>query len=56
MLEFHDRIAIGNGISRDAMLPGASPEYGYTRPFRSVGRRSIARCIGSRGESLRTIR
>ncbi|MFP5234243.1 MAG: ABC transporter permease [Acidobacteriota bacterium] len=27
MLEFHDRIAIGNGISRDAMLLGVSPEY-----------------------------
>jgi putative ABC transport system permease protein len=27
MLEFHDRIAVGNGISRDAMLLGVSPEY-----------------------------
>ncbi|MGA7157201.1 MAG: ABC transporter permease [Acidobacteriaceae bacterium] len=27
MLEFHDRIAIGNGTSRDAMLLGVSPEY-----------------------------
>ncbi len=27
MLEFHDRIAVGNGLSRDAMLLGVSPEY-----------------------------
>ncbi len=27
MLEFHDRIAVGNGVSRDAMLLGVSPEY-----------------------------
>ncbi len=27
MLEFHDRIAVGNGISRDAMLLGVSPQY-----------------------------
>ena len=27
MLEFHDRIAIGNGISRDAMLLGVRPAY-----------------------------
>ncbi|MGA8939577.1 MAG: ABC transporter permease [Acidobacteriaceae bacterium] len=27
MLEFHDRISVGNGISRDAMLLGVSPEY-----------------------------
>jgi putative ABC transport system permease protein len=27
MLEFHDRIAIGSGQSKDAMLLGVSPEY-----------------------------
>jgi putative ABC transport system permease protein len=27
MLEFHDRIAVGSGVSRDAMLLGVSPEY-----------------------------
>jgi len=27
MLEYHDRIAIGNGQSKDAMLLGVSPEY-----------------------------
>ncbi len=27
MLEFHDRIAVGNGVSKDAMLLGVSPEY-----------------------------
>lgn len=27
MLEYHDRIAVGNGVSRDAMLLGVSPEY-----------------------------
>lgn len=27
MLEFHDRIAIGNGQSKDAMLLGVSPRY-----------------------------
>jgi putative ABC transport system permease protein len=27
MLEFHDSISVGNGISKDAMLLGVSPEY-----------------------------
>jgi putative ABC transport system permease protein len=27
MLEYHDRIAVGSGISRDAMLLGVSPQY-----------------------------
>lgn len=27
MLEFHDRVAIGNGQSKDAMLLGVSPKY-----------------------------
>ena len=31
MLEFHDRIAIGNGISKDTMLLGVSPEYKQVR-------------------------
>jgi putative ABC transport system permease protein len=31
MLEFHDRIAIGNGVSKDAMLLGVSPEYKHIR-------------------------
>jgi putative ABC transport system permease protein len=31
MLEFHDRIAIGNGITKDAMLLGVSPEYKQIR-------------------------
>ena len=31
MLEFHDRIAVGNGISKDAMLLGVSPEYKQIR-------------------------
>ena len=31
MLEFHDRIAIGNGVSKDAMLLGVSPEYKQIR-------------------------
>jgi putative ABC transport system permease protein len=31
MLEFHDRIAIGNGISRDTMLLGVSPQYKQVR-------------------------
>jgi putative ABC transport system permease protein len=31
MLEFHDRIAVGNGISRDTMLLGVSPQYKQVR-------------------------
>ena len=31
MLEFHDRISIGNGISKDAMLLGVSPQYKQIR-------------------------
>jgi len=31
MLEFHDRIAVGNGISRDTMLLGVSPQYKEVR-------------------------
>jgi putative ABC transport system permease protein len=31
MLEFHDRIAMGNGISKDAMLLGVSPQYKQIR-------------------------
>jgi putative ABC transport system permease protein len=31
MLEFHDSIAVGNGISKDAMLLGVSPEYKQIR-------------------------
>jgi putative ABC transport system permease protein len=31
MLESHDRIAIGNGVSKDAMLLGVSPEYKQIR-------------------------
>jgi putative ABC transport system permease protein len=31
MLEFHDNIAVGNGISKDAMLLGVSPEYKQIR-------------------------
>jgi putative ABC transport system permease protein len=31
MLEFHDRIAMGNGVSKDAMLLGVSPEYKQIR-------------------------
>ena len=31
MLEFHDRIAVGNGISKDTMLLGVSPQYKEVR-------------------------
>jgi putative ABC transport system permease protein len=31
MLEFHDRISVGNGISKDAMLLGVSPQYKQIR-------------------------
>jgi putative ABC transport system permease protein len=31
MLEFHDRIAMGNGISKDSMLLGVSPQYKQIR-------------------------
>ena len=39
MLEFHDSIAVGNGISKDAMLLGVSPEYKQIRNLKvKVGR------------------
>jgi len=31
MLEFHDRISIGSGLSKDAMLLGVSPQYRQVR-------------------------
>ena len=34
MLEFHDRISVGNGQSKDAMLLGVSPEYKDIRNLR----------------------
>jgi putative ABC transport system permease protein len=31
MLEFHDRISVGGGVSKDAMLLGVSPQYKQVR-------------------------
>ena len=39
MLEYHDRIAIGNGISKDAMLLGVSPEYKQVRNLKVLAGR-----------------
>jgi putative ABC transport system permease protein len=39
MLEYHDRIAIGNGISKDAMLLGVSPEYKKVRNLKVLAGR-----------------
>jgi putative ABC transport system permease protein len=39
MLEYHDRIAVGNGISKDAMLLGVSPEYKQVRNLKVLAGR-----------------
>ena len=39
MLEYHDRIAIGNGISKDTMLLGVSPEYKQVRNLKILAGR-----------------
>jgi putative ABC transport system permease protein len=39
MLEFHDRIAIGGGISRDTMLLGVSPQYKQVRNLKILAGR-----------------
>jgi putative ABC transport system permease protein len=39
MLEYHDRIAIGNGISKDTMLLGVSPEYKEVRNLKVLAGR-----------------
>jgi putative ABC transport system permease protein len=39
MLEYHDRIAIGNGITKDAMLLGVSPQYKDVRNLRLLAGR-----------------
>jgi putative ABC transport system permease protein len=39
MLEYHDRIAIGNGISKDTMLLGVSPEYKQVRNLKVLAGR-----------------
>jgi len=39
MLEFHDRVAIGGGISRDTMLLGVSPQYKQVRNLKILAGR-----------------
>ena len=39
MLEYHDRISIGNGITKDAMLLGVSPEYKQVRNLKVIAGR-----------------
>lgn len=39
MLELHDRISMGNGISRDTMLLGVSPEYKEVRNLKVLAGR-----------------
>ena len=39
MLEFHDRISMGSGITKEAMLLGVSPEYKQVRNLRIVAGR-----------------
>jgi putative ABC transport system permease protein len=39
MLEYHDRIAIGNGVTKDAMLLGVSPEYKRVRNLKVLAGR-----------------
>ena len=39
MLEFHDRIAIGSGISKDTMLLGVSPQYKQVRNLKILSGR-----------------
>jgi putative ABC transport system permease protein len=39
MLEFHDRVAIGSGVSRDTMLLGVSPQYKQVRNLKILAGR-----------------
>jgi len=39
MLEFHDRISMGSGITKDAMLLGVSPQYKRVRNLRVLSGR-----------------
>ncbi len=39
MLEFHDRVSIGSGISKDTMLLGVSPEYRQVRNLKILAGR-----------------
>ena len=39
MLEFHDRISIGSGVTKDTMLLGVSPQYKEVRNLRIVAGR-----------------
>ncbi len=39
MLEFHDRISIGSGVSKDTMLLGVAPQYKTVRNLRVVAGR-----------------
>jgi putative ABC transport system permease protein len=39
MLEYHDRIAVGNGVTKDAMILGVSPQYKKVRNLRVLSGR-----------------
>ena len=39
MLEYHDRIAVGSGITKDAMLLGVSPQYKQVRNLKVLAGR-----------------
>jgi putative ABC transport system permease protein len=39
MLEYHDRIAVGNGVTKDAMLLGVSPQYKEVRNLKVLAGR-----------------
>ena len=39
MLEFHDRISMGSGVTKEAMLLGVSPQYKQVRNLRIVAGR-----------------
>jgi len=39
MLEFHDRIAVGSGVTKDTMLLGVSPEYKQVRNLKILAGR-----------------
>jgi len=40
MLEFHDRVSMGSGITKDTMLLGVSPQYKQVRNLKILAGRS----------------
>ena len=43
MLEFHDRVSMGSGVTKDTMLLGVSPQYKQVRNLKVLGRKVLRR-------------